>query len=73
MEHNMNVDLSQTAAVTCDECGGSYFEQALIIRKVSALLTGQGKPGFIPIPIFKCSKCGHVNKEFLPREVQSLD
>lgn len=72
MQHNMNVDLSQTLSVTCEKCEGSYFEQALIIRKVSALLTGQGKPGFVPIPIFKCSKCGHVNEEFLPKEVQAL-
>ena len=73
MQQNINVDLSQTTPVTCEECQGTYFEQALVIRRLSAILTGQGKPGFIPIPVFKCSGCGHVNKEFVPKEVQSLD
>jgi len=73
MQPNINVDLSQTAPVLCEECSGTYFDQALVIRKVSGLLTGQGKPGFVPIPVFRCAECGHVNKEFLPKEIQSLD
>ena len=73
MQQNINVDINQTTAVLCEECNGTYFEQALIIRKVSGLLTGQAKPGYIPIPVFKCSKCGHVNSDFVPQEVQSLD
>jgi hypothetical protein len=27
-------------------------------------------PSYIPIPVFACLKCNHVNKEFLPREIQ---
>jgi len=54
MQQNLNVDISQSTAVLCEECNGTYFEQALVIRRVSAILTGQGKPGFIPIPVFKC-------------------
>ena len=73
MQPNINVDLSQTAPGLCEECNGTYFDQALVIRKVSGLLTGQGKPGFVPIPVFRCAECGHVNKEFLPKEIQSLD
>ena len=73
MQGNPNVDISQTTAVLCEECNGTFFEQALVLRRVSAFLTGQGKPGFVPIPVFKCSECGHVNGEFIPKEVQSLD
>jgi DNA-directed RNA polymerase subunit RPC12/RpoP len=73
MQPNLNVDIKQTTSVTCEECGGTIFEQALIIRRVSAILSGQGKPGFIPIPVFKCGECGHINLEFLPKEIQSLD
>jgi uncharacterized Zn finger protein len=70
---NLNVDIKQTAGVTCDECGGIYFTNALSIRKASGLLTGTGNPAYIPIPVFSCKECGHVNTEFIPREVQSLD
>lgn len=73
MQGNLNVDLKQTTPVLCEKCEGGYFEQALVIRRVSAILTGQGKPGFVPIPVFKCGDCGHVNAEFLPKEIQSLD
>jgi hypothetical protein len=70
---NINVDFSQTAGVTCEECGGVYFEQALIIHKASGLLTGTGTPAYIPIPVFACKECRHVNSEFQPKEIQSLD
>ena len=73
MQQQLNVDISQTTPVTCDECKGVYFDQALIIRKASGLLTGQSKPSYIPIPVFKCTECGAVNSEFLPKEIQSLD
>ena len=73
MQQQLNVDIKQTQSVTCDECGGVYFDQALIIRKASGLLTGQAKPSYIPIPVFKCIECGHVNGEFQPKEIQSLD
>lgn len=72
-QQGINVDISQTTPVLCEECNGTYFEQAMVIRRVSSILTGQGKPGFMPIPVFRCAECGHVNGEFLPKEVQSLD
>jgi len=72
MQQNINLDMSQTSAVTCDDCGGVYFEQALVMRKASGLLTGTGQPSYIPIPVFTCKNCGHVNEEFLPKEVKDL-
>lgn len=70
---NLNFDITQTAGVACEECNHTFFEQALHIRKASGLLTGTGKPTYVPIPVFACQKCGHVNAEFLPKEVKSLD
>lgn len=64
--------LSDTMGVTCDECGHSIFEEGLIIRRVSQFLTGTSQPGMIPIPVFACKKCQHVNVEFLPRELKDL-
>ena len=73
MQNSINVDINQTTEVICEKCGGKIFEQGLVIRKASGILTGQSKPSYIPIPIFKCAGCGHVNSEFQPKEVQSLD
>ena len=72
MQQELNVDINQTLPVTCDECGHIHFEQAVIIRKASGLLTGTGKPTYIPIPVFACKSCGHVNAEFQPKEIQEL-
>ena len=69
---NINVSLDQTSPVSCDECGHLYFEQALHIRKVSGLLTGTGQTSYLPIPVFMCTACGHINTEFLPKEVKDL-
>lgn len=66
----LQVSLDQTTAMACDKCGAEAFVEALHLRKVSALLTGTGQPGVYPIPVFACAVCGHVNEEFLPKEVK---
>ena len=73
MQQNVSVDINQTTAVICDECGETKFNQQLIIRKASGFLTGTGQPSYIPIPVFACASCGHVNGEFLPKIVENLD
>lgn len=72
-QQRMNVSLQDTSGITCDECNYNVFEEGLMIRKVSQFLTGTSQPGMIPIPVFACKKCGHVNAEFLPKEMKDLD
>jgi len=68
--HNVNISLEQTVPIICNVCGHLYMHEALHIRKVSGILTGTGQPSYIPIPVFACDKCSHVNEEFLPRELK---
>jgi|TARA_R110001592_G_scaffold46682_3_gene148525 hypothetical protein len=63
-----NVDLSQTTPVVCEECGHEHFIQVNIVRKLSPMLSPTGQPTLIPIPVFACAKCNHVNTEFLPKD-----
>lgn len=70
MQHNLRLD--QTLPVECEECGSMMFQEALHLRKASGLLTGTGQTSYMPIPVFACIKCGHVNEEFLPKEAPSL-
>lgn len=69
---NLNISIDQTTAVKCENCESEFFVNTLMMRKVSGLLTGTGHPSYIPIPVFACLKCNHVNSEFLPQEVKSL-
>ena len=65
------LDISLTGAVTCEVCGCGAFQEAVILRSVSGLLSGTGKPGFMPVTTFVCSEAGHVNQQFLPKQLQT--
>jgi hypothetical protein len=67
----LNVSLNKTVAFECDECQNQVFIQGVLLRKASKFLTGTAQDAVVPIPIFACSKCGHVNQEFIPKELQT--
>lgn len=59
--------LKDLDAVECEECGNPTFIQVHLLRKISAVLSPNGKGGFLPVPIFQCAACGHINEELMPR------
>ena len=58
------IDFGKTTQLQCESCGGSTFKQTLLLRKMSALVSPNGQETIIPMQVFACEKCGHVNKEF---------
>ncbi len=58
------IDFSKTSQIKCEACDGSTFKQTLLLRKMSALASPSGQETIIPMQVFACEKCGHVNKEF---------
>jgi hypothetical protein len=65
-QQQLNISLDKTTAMSCDKCGHEVFIEGLILRKASRFLTGTAQDSLVPIPVFSCTKCGHVNEEFLP-------
>lgn len=61
-------DLKNAKSLTCDMCSHNVFNNVFVIKQISALLSPNGQEINAPIPTFACSKCGHVNKSFLPPE-----
>jgi hypothetical protein len=59
-------DLSQATDIACENCGNLTFQEVLLIKKVSALVSPNGKEGIVPIPTFSCVACGYVNTMFRP-------
>ena len=57
--------------VVCNECKNPTFKQVVMLKKVSAALSPSGKQSFLPMPLFECAKCGHVNDELVPRPLES--
>jgi len=68
---NMNISLDKTTEIICDECGNNTFIEGMILRKASRFITGTSQDAMIPIPVFICNKCGHVNQEFLPMQLRN--
>ena len=66
---NFNVDIKQTTELTCESCDNNHFQQVFMMRKLSPLLSPTGEPTLIPIPVYACTKCNHVNSEFLPKDL----
>jgi hypothetical protein len=53
-----NLDLSEQQSLVCEKCGHNYFSSVFIVKRTGA--------GLIPIPVFCCARCNHVNDEFEP-------
>lgn len=56
--------MKNATEMKCEKCENNTFEEVLKIRKLSKLYTGQPKDTLIPIPMFACKECGHINKDF---------
>jgi uncharacterized Zn finger protein len=67
-EINMNVALKDTTPIACEECGNEVFQEGVLLRKVSRFVTGTSQDALMPIPVFACAKCGHVNADFMPKD-----
>jgi hypothetical protein len=63
-----SIRYDQTTGIVCEKCTNNIFSEGLILRKVSKFLvaTTSNKDQVIPVPVFYCVKCKHINKEFLP-------
>ncbi len=64
---NINVNLDQCDDIVCESCGNLTFRQVVMFKKLSAVLSPTGKASLIPLQVFECSECGHVNDEFIPK------
>lgn len=53
--------------VVCPKCGSKVFNEAVILKKVSAIVSPTGKEEIYPIPVYVCSKCGTIPQEFLDK------
>ena len=57
-------DMSKASNIVCEKCQNSTFKQTLMLSKLSALVSPNGQETIVPMQVFACEKCGHVNKEF---------
>ena len=70
-QQQLNIGLDKTTATSCDECSNEVFQEGVMLRKASRFITGTAQDAIIPIQVFSCIKCGHVNEEFLPSQLKN--
>lgn len=64
--NNLNISLADSEEVKCGKCDSVVFDQVFFVRKISKFKIGTHEDAIVNIPAFRCSDCGHINKEFLP-------
>ena len=64
---SLNVDLAKAEDLVCENCGGHFFNLVFMFKKISALMSPNGKPTMAPIETFACIECGTIPKELLPK------
>jgi len=65
-----NLNWSQGADMLCSNCNHQYFNEVMMIKKFSKILTGMDDDKVIPISVLKCEKCGTIMEELLPPELR---
>ena len=66
-----NIDLTHAKDITCEECGGVGVRQTMMLKKLSRLVSPTGQEAIIPVGVFACDSCGHVNKEFQEADIKA--
>lgn len=67
-DQKLNIDIRKNSSpIKCEECESETFVDIVLLRKISKLIVGSSQDQIVPIPSFQCSKCGHINKEFMPK------
>jgi|TARA_Y100000034_G_C6672873_1_gene295505 hypothetical protein len=64
MQNNqIQVNIKDAEDVKCESCENLYFKPVFRIKRLSPLVSPNGKEAFIPVQLLACIKCEHINKD----------
>ena len=67
---NQKVNISQAPWQPC-ECGGLVFQTATMVKRLSSLMSPDGKEHMIPIDVYFCTSCNKI-PGFISKEIPGL-
>jgi len=67
-QQNININPKDLEDMLCSKCKCQTFEPVFLFKKLSAVLSPAGKDTIIPMQVYKCSDCSHIDEGFLPKE-----
>ena len=59
------VDISDTETILCEECNNASFIQSFFLKRISALMSPNGKEAIVPIQVFACGNCGSIPSKMM--------
>ena len=62
---NINVNPKDLDDINCEKCGNYSFIPVVLIKRLPALISPTQKETFIPMQVFACSSCNHINSVFV--------
>ena len=65
-----NIDFTHAKTLECEKCENKGFRQTMMLKKLSPLISPTGQEAIIPVGVFACDSCGHVNKEFAEADIK---
>lgn len=57
-QQQITITEENTTEVLCENCKTGLFEQCIMLRKMSALMSPNGVEQMIQIPVMVCKNCG---------------
>lgn len=64
-KQQVSIDFDKATDVVCEKCGCNRFKSAFLLKRISALVSPTGEETIIPMAVFACVECDHINDEFL--------
>jgi hypothetical protein len=59
--------MSSATDLKCEACECPTFVPVFFLKHISAIMSPNGQEINAPIQTFACSKCNHVNEQFVPK------
>jgi uncharacterized Zn finger protein len=72
-ELKININPSDVKNVECESCGGVFFKQVVLLKRIPKLAVGADEDVLAPVVVWRCDDCGGVNEEFIPKSVKKND
>ena len=70
---NVQLDLSKAETILCEKCSNGLFIQSFFLKKLSALVSPTGQEAVIPVQVYSCGNCGHINQKLNPTASETTE
>ena len=76
-QQQVALDATTLDTFVCSVCGNYFFQNLVVVKKISALnpANTSGKEQFAPVQVLSCTNCGEIPDEFggkvIPKKEQN--